>query len=94
MIVLPERTAATRAAQRRIQFPEHVFRISRRGRQTSAATITVDLNQLKDGATDGPSPRRPIVGYLWEILRYVAAWGGTGLIIWFWYWLFSNIGTF
>ena len=35
-----------------------------------------------------------IVGYLWEILRYVAAWGGTGLIIWFWYWLFSNIGTF
>jgi hypothetical protein len=35
-----------------------------------------------------------IVGYLWEILRYFAAWGGTGLIIWFWYWLFSNIGTF
>jgi hypothetical protein len=35
-----------------------------------------------------------IVGYLWEILRYVAAWGGTGLIIWFWYWLFSNIGAF
>ncbi len=35
-----------------------------------------------------------IVAYVWEILRYVAAWGGTGLIIWFWYWLFSNIGTF
>jgi hypothetical protein len=34
------------------------------------------------------------VGYLWEVLRYVVAWGGTGLIIWFWYWLFSNIGTF
>ena len=31
---------------------------------------------------------------VWEILRYVAAWGGTGLIIWFWYWMFSNIGTF
>ena len=30
--------------------------------------------------------------YVWEILRYVAAWGGTGLIIWFWYWMFSNIG--
>lgn len=37
---------------------------------------------------------RQTVNYLWEILRYVAAWGGTGLIIWFWYWLFSNIGTF
>ncbi len=33
--------------------------------------------------------------WIWEILRYVAAWGGgTGLIIWFWYWMFSNIGTF
>ena len=34
------------------------------------------------------------VDWVWEILRYVAAWGGTGLIIWFWYWMFSNIGTF
>jgi hypothetical protein len=34
------------------------------------------------------------MGYVWEILRYVAAWGGTALIIWFWYWMFSNIGTF
>ncbi|MGV0789392.1 hypothetical protein ABQF33_21020 [Mycolicibacterium sp. XJ2] len=34
------------------------------------------------------------VDWIWEILRYVAAWGGTGLIIWFWYWMFSNIGTF
>jgi hypothetical protein len=31
---------------------------------------------------------------LWEICRYIAAWGGTGLIIWFWYWMFPNIGTF
>ena len=41
----------------------------------------------------------PITGglemnWIWEILRYVAAWGGTGLIIWFWYWMFSSIGTF
>ncbi len=35
-----------------------------------------------------------MLGWVWEILRYVAAWGGTGLIIWFWYWMFSNIGTF
>ena len=32
--------------------------------------------------------------YVWEGLRYLAAWGGTGLIMWFWYWMFSNIGTF
>ncbi|MFW3119467.1 hypothetical protein MMAG44476_17192 [Mycolicibacterium mageritense DSM 44476 = CIP 104973] len=31
---------------------------------------------------------------LWEICRYIGAWGGTALIIWFWYWMFSNIGTF
>ncbi len=30
----------------------------------------------------------------WEICRYIGAWGGTALIIWFWYWMFSNIGTF
>ncbi len=30
----------------------------------------------------------------WEICRYLAAWGGTAAIIWFWYWMFSNIGTF
>jgi hypothetical protein len=34
------------------------------------------------------------VDYIWEGLRYLAAWGGTGLIISFWYWMFSNIGTF
>lgn len=34
------------------------------------------------------------MGYLWELLRYVGAWGGTAAIIYFWYWLFSNIGTF
>jgi hypothetical protein len=47
--------------------------------------------------SDDPHPRQqggPKVNWLWEILRYVAAWGGTGLIIWFWYWMFSNIGTF
>ncbi len=33
-------------------------------------------------------------GYVWEILRYVGAWGGTALVIWFWYWMFSNLGTF
>jgi hypothetical protein len=32
--------------------------------------------------------------WLWEILRYVSAWGGTCLIIAFWYWMFSSIGTF
>jgi hypothetical protein len=32
--------------------------------------------------------------WAFEILRYVFAWGGVVLIIWFWYWLFSNIGTF
>jgi hypothetical protein len=32
--------------------------------------------------------------WIWEILRYVAAWGGTGLVIWFWYWMFSSLGTF
>jgi hypothetical protein len=32
--------------------------------------------------------------WVWEILRYVAAWGGTGLIIWLWYWMFSILGTF
>lgn len=31
---------------------------------------------------------------LWEIFRYLAAWGGVGLIIWFWYWMFSSLGTF
>jgi len=40
------------------------------------------------------STKGQFMGYLWEILRYVAAWGGTILIIAFWYWMFSNIGTF
>jgi hypothetical protein len=35
-----------------------------------------------------------MAGWIWEILRYVGAWGGAGLIIWFWYWMFSNLGTF
>ena len=35
-----------------------------------------------------------MLDWLFEILRYVFAWGGVCLIIWFWYWLFSNIGTF
>jgi hypothetical protein len=35
-----------------------------------------------------------MLGWLFEILRYVFAWGGVCLIIWFWYWLFANIGTF
>lgn len=34
------------------------------------------------------------MAWIWEILRYVAAWGGTGLIIAFWYWMFDSIGTF
>jgi hypothetical protein len=34
------------------------------------------------------------MAWLWEILRYVGAWGGTCLIIAFWYWMFSSIGTF
>jgi hypothetical protein len=34
------------------------------------------------------------MGWIWEILRYAAAWGGTCLVIWFWYWIFSNLGTF
>lgn len=32
--------------------------------------------------------------WIWEICRYIGAWGGAALIIWFWYWVFSNIGTF
>ncbi|WP_256387041.1 hypothetical protein [Mycolicibacterium sp. GF69] len=32
--------------------------------------------------------------WIWEILRYVGAWGGTALVIWFWYWMFSSLGTF
>lgn len=34
------------------------------------------------------------MAWIWEILRYVAAWGGICLIIAFWYWMFSSIGTF
>jgi hypothetical protein len=32
--------------------------------------------------------------WLWEGARYLAAYGGTALIILFWYWLFKSIGTF
>lgn len=31
---------------------------------------------------------------LLEILRLAAAFGAVGLIVWFWYWLFDNTGTF
>lgn len=34
------------------------------------------------------------MAWIWEILRYVAAWGGTAAIIAFWYWMFDSIGTF
>ncbi len=30
-----------------------------------------------------------------DILRLIVAWGGSmGAVIAFWYWVFSNIGTF
>lgn len=29
-----------------------------------------------------------------DIIRFVVAWGGCALIIWFWYWVMSKIGTF
>ncbi len=29
-----------------------------------------------------------------DILRLIVAWGAMGLVIAFWYWVFSNIGTF
>ncbi|MBB5911244.1 hypothetical protein BJY24_000111 [Nocardia transvalensis] len=32
--------------------------------------------------------------WVWEGVRYVAAYGGTGLVIAFWYWMFKRIGTF
>ncbi|MQY29556.1 hypothetical protein NRB56_51470 [Nocardia sp. RB56] len=32
--------------------------------------------------------------WLWEGVRYIAAYGGTALIIGFWYWMFSKLGTF
>ena len=32
--------------------------------------------------------------WIWEGLRYVAAYGGVILIIMFWYWLFKSLGTF
>jgi len=32
--------------------------------------------------------------WIWEGLRYVAAYGGVILIIAFWYWLFKSLGTF
>lgn len=49
-----------------------------------------------DEGSGGTRPRQGglTMDWVWEILRYVAAWGGTGLIIWFWYWMFSNLGTF
>lgn len=35
-----------------------------------------------------------MLAWIWEIARYVLAWGGVVLVIWFWYWIFANIGTF
>ena len=29
-----------------------------------------------------------------EVLRLLIAWGVMGALIVFWYWMFSNIGTF
>ena len=58
--------------------------------QGGSYRIVLTENSLNDGSWE----RTEMAGWIWEILRYVAAWGGTGLIIWFWYWMFSNIGTF
>ncbi|BBX54069.1 hypothetical protein GCM10009645_04740 [Mycolicibacterium poriferae] len=51
---------------------------------------------MHDEGSGGTRPRQGglTMDWVWEILRYVAAWGGTGLVIWFWYWMFSNLGTF
>lgn len=35
-----------------------------------------------------------MLAWIWEIARYIFAWGGVVLVIWFWYWIFANIGTF
>ena len=29
-----------------------------------------------------------------ELIRMAVAWGAMGAIVFFWYWLISNIGTF
>jgi hypothetical protein len=34
------------------------------------------------------------VEMLQELVRLTFAWGAMGAIVWFWYWLLSNIGTF
>ena len=31
---------------------------------------------------------------LQDIVRLAVAWGGTAALVFFWYWLMSNIGTF
>ena len=65
---------------------------------TAAAMRSLELRRFDSHDTQfqsfvrNPSIRRS--SHALGTLRYVAAWGGTGLIIWFWYWLFSNIGTF
>ena len=33
-------------------------------------------------------------GVLLDLLRFVAAFGFVGLLVWFWYYVMSNIGTF
>jgi len=40
------------------------------------------------------SDRRRRWGVLQELVRLTFAWGAMGAIVWFWYWLLSNIGTF
>ncbi len=41
-----------------------------------------------------PHERGPIMLWVWEGVRYLAAYGGTGLVIAFWYWMFERLGTF
>ena len=41
-----------------------------------------------------PSTRRPASGLHLGTTSIRRGVGGTVLIIWFWYWMFSNIGTF
>lgn len=37
---------------------------------------------------------RGVITIVAELLRLAFAWGVMGAIVWFWYWLLSNIGTF
>jgi hypothetical protein len=64
--------------------------------QTRERVLVEAITEFKRSGMDSQPVNKEVVSmdWVWEILRYVAAWGGTGLIIWFWYWMFSNIGTF